>query len=64
MNPEDNQPISEEEAFSPEGVDLTQIHSFLKLTPAQRLEQLQEYADSALWLYHAAQGRNKIPASS
>ena len=55
VNQADNQPISEEEAFSPDGVDLTLIHWFLKLTPAQRLAKLQESADSLLALHHAAQ---------
>lgn len=64
MNPEPNAPISEEEAFSSDGVDLTLIHWFLKLTPAERLAHLQEMADSLLALHHAAHDGHKIPPAA
>jgi hypothetical protein len=35
-------------AHSDDGVDLTLIRWMLSLTPAQRLEALQQYADSVL----------------
>jgi hypothetical protein len=35
-------------AYSEDGVDLTLIRWMLSLTPAQRLEALQQYADSVL----------------
>jgi hypothetical protein len=38
----------EKRAYSDDGVDLTLIRWMLSLTPAQRLEALQQYADSVL----------------
>lgn len=40
MNPQDRDPD-----YSPDGVDLTLIRWFLTLTPAQRLEALEEHLD-------------------
>lgn len=35
----------DEQAFSPDGVDLTLIHWMLSLTPLERLEVLQDWVD-------------------
>ena len=40
------QPIADFPAYSEDGVDLTLIRWMLSLTPAERLEVLQGFADS------------------
>jgi hypothetical protein len=40
-------------AYSEDGVDLTLIRWMLSLTPLERLETLQNYAESAWSLQHA-----------
>lgn len=42
----DDQTTAEQPAFSDDGVDLTLIRWMLSLTPAQRLDVLQGFADS------------------
>jgi len=47
MYPAENAP-SEPRAYSEDGVDLTLIRWMLSLTPAERLQVLQQYVDSVL----------------
>jgi hypothetical protein len=64
MDPANNT-RSDQLAYSEDGVDLTLIRWMLSLTPAERLEVLQQYVDSVLtiraWNSESRLSRN--PAS-
>jgi hypothetical protein len=52
-------------AYSEDGVDLTLIRWMLSLTPAERLEVLQQYVDSVLTIraWNSESRLSRTPAS-
>jgi hypothetical protein len=51
--PKTAQPAEDLPTHSPDGVDLTLIRWMLSLTPAERLQVLEDHAESVLSLRHA-----------
>lgn len=54
MTPAETTPLTD---YSEDGIDLTLIRWFLSLTPAERLEIHQQYADDVLALRERNAGR-------
>jgi hypothetical protein len=49
--PGQEEQTTEEPTYSPDGVDLTLIRWMLSMTPAERLETLQRFADCLLTVH-------------
>ena len=54
MTPDDNKPLTD---YSEDGVDLTLIRWMLSLTPAERLQVLQQNVDAILAIQKLNAGR-------
>ncbi len=56
----DNEEVEEEPQYDSAGVDVTLIRWMLSLTPAERLEQLQDFADF-MWEVRGRHAQDELP---